>query len=510
MQKKKRLIKQLTGWEDFNAIRTAIARKKRVLCKASLEYFVKEFWDTIIEDELEWAPHMSVLCTEIEKIYRRVIARQPKEYDLIINIPPGTTKSTICTVMAPVWSWTIDPSLRHITGSYSADLSTEHAVKSRDIIRSEKYRRYFPEVIIKRDEDNKTNYKTLNGGQRFGTSVGGTVTGVHAHILTYDDPINPKQAASIAELAEANRYFDQTLPTRKVDKRLTPLILIMQRLDHNDPTGHLLQKKKVGIRHICLPGTISENVKPAELKKIYNNGYLDPVRLGPAVLAELKIDLGAYGYAGQIDQTPVPSGGLVWQKWFKEVPDHLFPEIDKATDVATDWDLAYTSEEDNAASAYVTTGIITNRIFIFDFDWQWLEFPALIKWMKTKRGPHKIEAKASGKSAKQVLQQQGIIAMEVKVKGGNDKIARARAATPIAESGMVYIKKSMADRLYNDSKQGILFFPKGQFKDLADALSQALQRHSRKGKITVSNSDTEDITGEFSPPTEKPNPLDWV
>lgn len=473
------------------------------LCKRKLSFFVKEFWDIIVEDELEWAPHMEIMCNEVQTVYERVIKRQVKLYDLLINIPPGTTKSTIITIMAPAWSWTRDASLRHITGSYSSDLSTEHAVKSRDIVRSDRYRKYFPQVHIKADEDNKTNYKTVNNGQRFATSVGGTVTGVHAHILTFDDPINPKQAASQAELKEVNRYFDQTLPTRKVDKRITPMIIVMQRLDTNDPSGHLLEKKGAGIRHVCLPGTLSANVKPDEYRSIYTDGYLDPVRLGPSVLAELKIDLGSYGYAGQIDQTPVPAGGLIWRReWFNEVPDELFPTISSAKDIGTDWDLAYTKDEENAASAFIKSGNVQNRIYIFDIDWQWLEFPALIRWMRSVGGPHYIEAKASGKSAKQTLSRMGITSIEVKVKGGSDKIARAKMATPIAESGIVYIKKSMADRLFNDSKQGILFFPKGAFKDLADALAQALLRHSmRRNKLIVADQRYQQ---------DYDDPLDWI
>jgi phage terminase large subunit-like protein len=452
-----------------------------VLCKRKFSWFVREFWEIIIEEELEWAPHMDVLCDEIQAVYERVIARQPKLYDIIINIPPGTSKSTIVTIMAPVWSWTIDDSLRHITASYSMDLSTEHAVKSRDIMRSAKYRRYFPHVKIKPDEDNKTNYKTTKNGQRFVTSVTGTVTGVHAHIITVDDPLNPKQAASEAELAEANRFFDQTITTRKVDKRVTPLILIMQRLAQKDPSGHLLEKKKTGIRHICLPATVDGKVSPEEYKAIYQNGYLDYNRLGPSICEEMKVDLGAAGYAGQFDQTPVPAGGLIWKKWFIEVPEEDWPDRSKGTDYGTDWDLAYTKDDENAATAYVDSFRFNNRIFIDDFDWKWLEMPELIKWMKTKNPPYYIEAKASGKSAKQILSKQGIVAIEVPVKGGSDKVARARMATPIAESGIVYIRKSMADRLYNDARQGILFFPKGQFKDLADALAQCLQRHSVVG-----------------------------
>ena len=110
--------------------------------------------------------------------------------------------------------------------------------------------------------------------------------------------------------------------------------------------------------------------------------------------------------------------------------------------------------------------------------------------MKTKSASHYIEAKASGKSAKQTLSGQGIVAIEVNVKGGSDKVARARMSTPLAEAGMVHIKKSLVDKLYNDSKQGILAFPKGQFMDLADALAQCLQRHKTGGvRVMVEESE---------------------
>lgn len=467
------------------------------LCKRKLSYFVKEFWDEIIEDDLEWAPHMDVLCDEIQAVYERVFLRYdpkaevyyrlPKLYDLIINIPPGTSKTTICTIMAPAWAWTRDPSIRFITGSHAESLSTDHAVKSRDIIRSDKYQRYFPEVKIKKDEDNKTNYRNTKNGQRYVTSVGSSPIGVHAHIQIMDDPLNPKEAVSQVGLENAIHFFDQTLSTRKADKRVTPLILIMQRLHQKDPTGHLLEKRKSGIRHICLPGTISDRVSPKELKKIYKDGMLDPVRLGTSVLQDLRIDLGSYGYAGQIDQAPVPDGGLIWQKWFIELPDYDFPDPKWGENRSTDWDLAYTEKEGNSASAYVTSFKYRNNIYIEDIGWAWLEFPELIKYMKQRVAPHFIEAKASGKSAKQTLVRAGINAIEFTLSGG-DKEARAKMATPPAEAGRVYIKKSLADRLYNDSKQGILFFPKGQHTDLADALAQCLQRQDKGGFKVMGNS----------------------
>jgi len=481
------------------------------LCKRELSEFVQEFWDTVIAEPLIWEPHMDVLCMEIQAAFERLfmryevgedgelvaIGRQAKEYDLIINIPPGTSKSTIVTVMAPVWAWVNDPTLRFITGSYSGRVSLDQAVKSRDIIRSPRFKLLFPELQVKDDEDGKSNYKTTQLGQRFSTSTGGSATSQHAHCIIIDDPLNPKQAVSELQLDAANNWLDSTLSTRKVDKAVSILVLIMQRLATNDPTGHLISNKKgKRIRHICLPGELSGDVKPRELRAIYQDGLLSPARMNREILAELAVDMGSYNYAGQIMQRPIPLGGGIWKRWFIEVPDELFPSLRLMQQVATDWDLAYTSNQKNSASAYVTSGKIDHRIYIDDIGWDWLEFPALIKWMKSKPGPHYIEAKASGKSAKQTLTRKGVIAIEVKVKGGEDKVARANMATPVAESGIVYIRKSLVDRLYNDSRQGILLFPKGEFADLADVIAQMLQRRDSRGEIKVgrdSDDEEEDL-----------------
>lgn len=471
------------------------------LCKRDFKFFVREFWDVIIAETMEWGPHMDVMCEEAEYVFRKLfmryevnaqgelvqVGRTPKEHDLVINVPPGTSKSTIISVMLPVWGWINDPTLRYITGSYSGTVSTELATKSRDIIRSPKFQLYFPELQIKKDQDGKKHYKTTRGGERLATSVTGTSTSFHAHAIIIDDPHNPKQAASAVQVQQANVWLDTTLSTRKVDKKVTVMILIMQRLASEDATGHLTGKKKTNLRWVVMPATISKLVRPASLRDIYVNGLLDPLRMPRDVLADMKIDLGSNGYAGQMDQSPVPAGGGIWKRWFVEVPDEQMPDRRLMSRFGTHWDLAYTEKEENSASAYVSGGRINERIYIDDLGWDWLEFPALIEWMKTKQGPHYIEAKASGKSAKQTLTKHGVTAIEVQVFGG-DKVARANMATPIAEAGAVYIRKSLLDRLYNDAKQGILLFPKAAHTDLADALAQLLQFLDNRAEIKSAKS----------------------
>lgn len=455
------------------------------LCRRSFYFFVQQFWDVIITEDPVWNWHIKYLCDELQEIVLRVKDRKPKLHDCIINIPPGTSKSTICTVMLPAWAWTVDNTLRTLTASYASSLSTDHAVKSRDIVRSDKYKKYFPEIELKRDQDNKTHYKINTGGERYATSVGGTVTGFHAHLIIVDDPLNPKEASSDVDRETANNFMDVTLSTRKVNKSVTPTILVMQRLHDNDCTGNWLSKKGKQIHHICLPGELSSKVLPVELKSRYVNGLLDPVRLSKTDLDNLKIDLGSYGYAGQISQEPTPEGGGIWQRWIKPISRKDLPKL---TSIGTDWDLAYTKEDKNSASAFVESGAYNGSMYITGLGFDWLEFPSLIPFMKARQRPHYIEAKASGKSAKQTLSSMGIPAIEIKVDGG-DKVARTRIATPYAEAGMVYCADDILQQLYDDDKQGILKFPNASHNDLNDALVQAIIRHFNK-KTKVRSSST--------------------
>jgi predicted phage terminase large subunit-like protein len=197
------------------------------------------------------------------------------------------------------------------------------------LLRSDKFKEIYPDLVLKEDKDTKSNFKImkkqmglnalnthalLNGGNRFSTSIGGSLTGFHGDIIIWDDPINPTEALSKTMLEKANTWIDNTLPTRKTNKANSLTIGIMQRVHQNDVTGHLMDRKGKNIDQTVLPGELSSFgmfLKPQSLRTYYKNGLLDPKRLNRKVLNELKTDLGQYGYAGQIGQHPTnPEGGM--------------------------------------------------------------------------------------------------------------------------------------------------------------------------------------------------------
>src|SRR5436190_7741605 len=286
------------------------------ICRESFFDFTKEFWEVTVPETPVWNWHIKYLCDEIQKDMELVFKGKDKEHDVLINIPTGLSKSTVFSQMLQAWTFTRMLSIRHICGSHTEDLVLWQSVKCRDIVRSEKYQKCFPEVVIKEGQDAKGEWENTKGGFRLSCTIGGkSPIGRHGHVLTVDDPLDPEKANSRKAINTANRWFDETLPYRAIDISKTPIILVMQRLDVDDPSAHML--KKGGVKHICLPAELTKDVKPPELRVHYVRGLLDPVRRSKKALAELKLG-GLRSYSGQQLQNPIPKGGIKLQReWFE-------------------------------------------------------------------------------------------------------------------------------------------------------------------------------------------------
>lgn len=454
-------------------------------CRKHFFYFVQTFWDVIIKEKPVFNWHIPYLCEELERLSDCIVHRQPKPYDLIINIPPGTTKSTIVTIMWPVWLWTLDPTIRIITNSYSGGLSLEHATKSKDIILSDKFQRLFPNIQIRRDKSGKQNYENTETGFRYATSTGATITGFHAHVIINDDPQNPKQAESDQMRIQANEHT-KTLSSRKVDKANTPVVTIMQRLHEDDVTGYLLKKKGENIRHICLPAEDCDDVKPSDLRARYVDGLLDPVRLSRAVLDEAKTDLGSRGYAGQYGQSPVAAGGnIIKESWFKRISQAEFKALRFHEPMHFFLDSAYDEQQaksDNDPSGIIATCRIGNNVYVTNAKKVWKDFPDLIAFLPeflyandyTGESSLRIEPKANGKSIVQVLERETTLNVTETPTPTDSKAVRLHAVSPKIECGRCWLVEGDWNEEFIDEVCG---FPNKTHDEYVDILGYALNYH---------------------------------
>lgn len=451
-------------------------------CQEDFFYFVRTFWDIVIKEAPVYNWHIPFLCEELQTLAVSIFNRERKPYDLIINIPPGTTKSTITTIMFPAWLWTRDKTIRIISNSYSADLSIEHAIKSRDIILSDKYRRLFSKVVLRRDKSAKSSYENTGTGARYTTSTGGTITGKHAHIIINDDPLNPAQAASEADRKTANDHT-KTLSSRKVDKLNTPTITIMQRLHDMDPTGYILSKKADKVRHICLPAEASGNVKPEHLRNRYIDGLLDPIRLSREILAEQLIDLGSRGYAGQYEQNPVAEGGnIVKQEWFGRISRAEFDRIHHGEPIVFFVDTAFTEKTENDPSGIIATCKIGNDLYITNAKKVYMKFPDLIRFMPgyvtengyTDRSSIRIEPKANGISVVDQMKETTRLNVTKTPTPTDSKETRLNAASPTIECCRVIL----VDGPWNEEfVEEICGFPAKEHDEYVDLICYAIDHH---------------------------------
>ena len=443
-------------------------------CRESLFEFFKEFWPTIVPATLIINWHIKFICNRIEAAFKLWEQGIPPG-DIVINIPPGMSKSTIVSVIFPAWAWVRVPSTRFITASYSSKLSLDLAIKMRDVIKSDKFQLFYPNHIeLKQDLNNKGLYENNHKGRRLSTSVGATVTGFHGDILIPDDPMNPDMADSEVERLSANNWIEQTLNNRKTNPELSFMIMIMQRLNEDDPTGRKLEFDDA--YHICLPAKLTDldNVRPRKMAMLYKDGLMDPVRLNEAALTRWQKIQGSLAFVGQYLQSPrAAEGNLFKREWFqfyRELP------MERPMRIFDSWDTAFKTKQENDYSVCTTWAEYKTGFYLIDFFMDKIEYPELkqnIQLQHKKKDKVSniilLEDKASGQSAIQELRRLNLPIKPVMPHA--DKIVRANQITPTFESGNVYFPFEDYTETIIDQLTG---FPNTKHDDIVDSISQAL------------------------------------
>ena len=454
------------------------------MCQESYYQFFLEHWSLIAAETLVNSWYIQRLCEELQRIAERVFLDKPKEYDFLWNCPPGTSKSSLVSILWQPWLWTRMPSLRFISGSYSERLALDLSRKSRDVVSSDKYRALFPFIKMRDDQNTKSHFANTEGGMRYAVGVGGTVIGMHAHVIAIDDPIDPQAALSDLMLAEANTWMTETLSRRKVNVMLTPTVCIMQRLHQDDPSGNMLNRG-TPLRHCCVPGDDGWEIKPAEFREKYSEtGLLDPIRLPREALEDALATLGEVGYAGQYGQSPVPRGGAMFKidrlQYSPEAPKQWrrFPR--------RYWDKAATAAG-GAWTAGVKIGMdLEKRIWILDVvRGQWDSDTRERVILKTARADgRKVlicveqEPGGSGKdSAEDTAKSLTLAGFHCRLdKVTGDKELRADPLSVQVNAGNVTLQNGPWNNTFVEEMR---YFPRSKYKDQIDAASGCFNQLAR-------------------------------
>src|SRR5580704_16726409 len=182
--------------------------------------------------------HILAIAHRLEEVRLGDIRR------LVINVQPQTLKSLMTSVAFPAFLLGHDPTRRIIVASHSTDLATKHHNDFRAIISARWYQDLFPEMRIS-GKNTESEVVTTRNGYRLAASVDGTLTGRGGNPIIIDDPLNAADALSEKTRERINDLVRISLLSRLDDPQNGAVILIMQRLHNNDPTGATAQFQRL-------------------------------------------------------------------------------------------------------------------------------------------------------------------------------------------------------------------------------------------------------------------------
>lgn len=187
------------------------------------------------------APHHKVIQQTLDRVIDGEIQR------LIINVPPGYTKTELATINMMGRGLALNCRARFMHLSYSHNLALLNSSTARGMIKSQAYQSMWP-MALRDDADSKAMWWTEHGGGVYASSAAGQVTGFRAgHMepgwqgaLIIDDPVKPDDAYSEIVRDGVNNRFNETIKSRLAIET-TPMIVIMQRIHYHDLSGYLLR-----------------------------------------------------------------------------------------------------------------------------------------------------------------------------------------------------------------------------------------------------------------------------
>jgi predicted phage terminase large subunit-like protein len=395
-------------------------------------------------------PHHRIIGDTLDRVLSGEIRR------LIINVPPGYTKTEAAVVNLIAKGFHINPKARFIHSTFSDDLARENSDKVLQLVALEGYQAV-KAVEIRHDSSAKDRWKTTAGGGMLAKAAGGPITGFRAGYmdktmftgaLVIDDPLKPDDAFSPTKRKTVNQRATNTFRSRLAHDGV-PIIAIMQRLHSDDFAGHLLTGG-TGEKwhHLNLPVMINNSeAYPIEwthgipIQHNLPDGPLWREKHDEAEIEVLKAD--AYTYASQYMQRPVSIEGALFDmtgfRWWN--PGEL-PAIEYYSIYG---DTAQKTGERNDFSVIQLWGKADTGIYLVDqvrgkWEAPQLDDMAQAFWNK-HRGKHvrgfNIEDKASGTGLIQSLRKKGVPV--VGIPRDRDKYTRGLDAAPWIATGMVHL-----------------------------------------------------------------------
>jgi predicted phage terminase large subunit-like protein len=453
---------------SLEQIKAEKLRRLRLKLEADHLEFTKHFFRIRqgIDFRVNW--HHVYIAHILEKVIRGEIK------NVVFNVSPGSSKTEEVVINLIARGLALNPRARFLHISYSDDLAVLNSETAREVVRSQEYQDLWQRRIAG-DADSKKRWNVEDNGKKAGgvyaTSLGGQITGFRAgHMaegwqgaILIDDPLKVEDAYSKTNRDKANRKIISTVKSRRANPD-TPIVLIMQRLAEEDPTGFIKSGKVPGEwTFIEIPALITDEYVdnlPEHIRPMVDGSerdedgrfsywpYKEPLQ---ELLAAEKAD--RYVFSGQYMQMPSPLGGGILRgaafRRYAVVPHLRYRKIYADTAQKT------AERNDYSVLQCWGYGLDGNAYLLDQIRGKW-EAPALRQQAMDFWNKHyalngnqylgqlrqmKVEDKASGTGLIQDIRASGGIPIEG-IERNRDKLSRVMDVVSYIDSGYVYVPEN--------------------------------------------------------------------
>ena len=257
-------------WDDLSFPERVIIRSKST---KSFLNFTRIWFELIQGDRLLVNWHHRLMASKIDDLLAgRLVPR-----NLIINIPPGGTKTEFFSIHFPAYVNALVQEkrlkrFRNLNISFADTLVKRNSRRTRDIIASREYQEFWPCSfgVNQAEEWEIKDERGRSIGQTVSRSSNGQITGGRggyygpefSGMVMLDDYNKPVDMLSESRRKSANTLLVNTIRSRRGDKSKehpTPFVSIQQRLHTDDATGFMLAGGMgVPFHHVAIPAMIDE------------------------------------------------------------------------------------------------------------------------------------------------------------------------------------------------------------------------------------------------------------
>lgn len=409
--------------------------------------------------------HHQLLISRLEALTRGEIDR------LAVFMPPGSAKSTYCSVLFPAWFLAQQRRAAVLAASHTTELAEKWGRHVRNSIVEHSN---LLGISLSGDSQAAGRWELREGGTYYAAGVGVGIAGFRADLAIIDDPVRSRQDADSETVRDKiwDWYKSDLLPRMRPDGRI---VLIQTRWHEDDLAGRCLAEMARGGDRwdiLCLPAEAEDHDplgrKPGEWLWDDAYGY-------GKFLRHEKATQTPRNWSALYQQQPAPETGDYFNaEWLK--PYDRAPARDTLTVYGAS-DYAVTAEGGDY-TVHIVVGVDPeNRIYVLDL-WrsqassdQWVEafcdLVLLWKPLGWAEEQGQIRAGIGPFLDRRQRERKAYVARETFPTRG-DKAVRAQSIRGRMALEGLYVP--MSAPWYSALRSELLSFPAGRHDDQVDAL----------------------------------------